>query len=319
MVKVNQVLNGNSLEILKTFPDESIDCVITSPPYYGLRDYGMEEQFGLEETPELYIDNLVTLFREVKRVLKNTGTLWLNLGDSFWSNRSKNGQDWTQVGSKNGKQSLRAGGKHHQFYKPKDLMGMPWRVAFALQQDGWYLRSDIIWHKPNVIPESVVDRPTKCHEYMFLLSKSEKYFYDYEAIKEESVYKEWDPVMGSLGAFGNNQSRIRENKEKGSFQGKHGDDNFRAIRDKRNKRDVWKVAVKPYKGAHFATYPVELIEPCILAGCPEGGTVLDPFFGSGTTGVAAVKHRRNYIGIELNPSYINLANERIDATQINLF
>lgn len=315
----NKIYEGNSLEILNMFPEDSIDCVVTSPPYYGLRDYGMAGQFGLEESPEEYIENLVRLFREIHRVLKSEGTVWLNLGDSYWSKRSKNGQDWTQIGSKNGKHSLRAGGKDHPIYKPKDLMGMPWRVALALQQDGWYLRSDIIWHKPNVIPESVSDRPTKCHEYIFLLSKSEKYFYDHEAIKEESVYREVDPIRGSEGAFGPDQSRIRESKGKGEFAGKHGTDAFRKIVERKNKRDVWKVSTKPYKGAHFATYPIDLIEPCILAGCPEGGVVLDPFFGSGTTGIAALMHRRDYIGIELNPDYIEIAEERINGTQVSLF
>ncbi|MBX9123696.1 site-specific DNA-methyltransferase [Enterococcus sp. K18_3] len=315
----NKIYEGNSLEILNKFSNESIDCVVTSPPYYGLRDYGMAGQFGLEESPEEYIENLVRLFREIHRVLKSEGTVWLNLGDSYWCKRSKNGQEWTQIGSKNGKHSLRAGGKDHPIYKPKDLMGMPWRVALALQADGWYLRSDIIWHKPNVIPESVSDRPTKCHEYIFLLSKSERYFYDHEAIKEESIYREIDSIRGSDGAFGPEQSRIRESKGKGEFTGKHGSDAFRKIVERKNKRDVWKVTTKPYKGAHFATYPIDLIEPCILAGCPEDGVVLDPFMGSGTTGAAALMHRRNYIGIELNPEYIEIAEQRINGTQVSLF
>lgn len=297
-MKLNSIYQGDSLEILKEFEEESINCCVTSPPYYGLRDYGVYGQIGLENTPEQYIEKLVLVFRELKRVLKADGTLWLNLGDSYWSKKDES--------------------KKHSIYKPKDLMGIPWRVALALQQDGWYLRSDIIWNKPNVIPESVIDRPTKSHEYIFLLSKSEKYYYDYESIKEESVYKEWDPVMGSLGAFGNNQSRARENKVKGSFNGKNGEAAFRAIRNKRNKRDVWTVTTKAFKGAHFATFPIDLIEPCILAGCPEGGTVIDIFGGSGTTAEAAIKHRRNYILTELNKDYVKLSEERINGTQITL-
>lgn len=318
MIKLNKIYQGNSLEILETFPDEIVNCIVTSPPYYGLRDYGEDEQIGLEETPEEYIEKLVTLFREAKRVLRSDGTLWLNLGDSYWANRGKNGLSADNYNSKNGDYSLRAGGKGHPVYKPKDLMGMPWRVALALQEDGWYLRSDIIWHKPNVIPENVSDRPTKSHEHIFLLSKSRQYYYDHESIKEDSVYKEWDPVMGSLGAFGANQSRARQSKKKGSFDGKLGKEAFRAVRDKRNKRDVWTVTTKPFRGAHFATFPVDLIEPCILAGCPEDGVVMDPFMGSGTTAVAAIRNRRKYLGIELNPGYIELAESRIDGTQISL-
>ncbi|MGF2053668.1 DNA-methyltransferase [Vagococcus fluvialis] len=310
---VNEILVGDALEKLKEIPDRTVQTVITSPPYYGLRDYGVEGQIGLEETPEEYIDRLVEVFREVRRTLKDDGTLWLNLGDSYWSKRSKNGLSWTQEGSKNIKQSLRAGGKNHKFYKPKDLMGMPWRVALALQQDGWYLRSDIIWNKPNVIPESVKDRPTKSHEYIFLLSKSEKYYYDHEAIKEDSVYKEkgYEPVRGSNGTFGPLQSRIRESKEKGSFKGKNGNESFRAVRNKRNKRDVWTIPTSSFKGAHFATFPEKLVEPCVLAGSKEKDIVLDPFGGSGTTAAVALKNNRNYLIIELNTDYSELIKERL--------
>lgn len=312
-MNLNEIYQGDSLEVLREFEDESIDCVVTSPPYYGLRDYGSDGQIGLEETPEEYIEKLVQVFREVRRVLKNEGTLWLNLGDSYWSKRSRNGLAYENQQGKNAKYSLRAGGKEHPFYKQKDLMGMPWRVALALQADGWYLRSDIVWHKPNAIPESVEDRPTKSHEYIFLLTKSERYYYDYEAIMEDAVRKKHEPIRGSSGALGPKQSRVRVS------EGKHEKETFRNVGNKRSKRDVWKVPVKPYKGAHFATYPVRLIEPCILAGCPENGMVLDPFFGSGTTGVAALIHRRYYIGIELNVEYIKIANDRLNGVQIQMF
>lgn len=316
-MELNKIYNGDSLEELKKIPDNTVNTVVTSPPYYGLRDYGVSGQLGLEESPEEYIDKLVEIFREVRRTLRDDGTLWLNLGDSYWANRSKNGLEYAGDNGKNPDYALRSGGKH-EFLKPKDMIGIPWRVALALQKDGWYLRCDIIWNKPNILPQSVKDRPTKSHEYIFLLSKSERYYYNHEVIKEDSIYKEHQPARGSDGAFGNPQSRVRKSKAKGSFEGKHGKEAFRSIQTKRNKRTVWTVTTKPVKEAHFATYPIDLIEPCILAGCPVDGIVMDPFIGSGTTAVAAVMHQRNYIGIELNAEYIKIANKRLGHVQIEL-
>lgn len=302
---MNDILQGNSLDVLKTLPDQSVHCCVTSPPYYGLRDYGADGQLGLESTPEEYVSNMVDVFREVRRVLRDDGTLWLNLGDTY--SGSGNGAAHYPDSVNGTKQSTNKGtvdkpniprGRIPDGLKPKDLVGIPWRVAFALQADGWYLRSDIIWHKPNPMPESVTDRPTKAHEYIFLLSNSERYYYDHEAIKEDAIY-----------------GGLREDKPRGSFQGKFEDMAFRAIREKRNKRTVWTVTTQPYSEAHFAVYPPKLIEPCILAGCPVGGTVLDPFFGSGTTGEVAIRHNRNFIGIELNPEYIKIARKRLAIVQ----
>lgn len=252
-MKTNHIYQGDALEVLSGFPDKSVNCVITSPPYYGLRDYGEPDQIGLEETPEEYISKLVKIFREVKRVLKDDGTLWLNLGDSYWSKRSKNGQDWTQIGSKNGKHSLRAGGKAHPFYKPKDLMGMPWRVAIALQQDGWYLRSDIIWHKTNVLPEGVTDRVTKAHEYLFLLSKSEKYYFDYASIMEPAQSKEMAKSFRGGGKYTNNQDFDND-----SFVNNKTVGNVENETQLRRKRSVWNVYPSRDRISHFATYPIEL-------------------------------------------------------------
>lgn len=322
---LNQIIQGDCIKVVQSLPSDTIQTVITSPPYWGLRDYGMTEQIGLEETVQEYIQKIVSLFREIKRVLKDDGTVWLNLGDAYAGSgrgRIANGRThpginhMQSVGQTSGVINL---SNKVAGLKPKDLIGLPWRVAFALQEDGWYLRKDIVWNKPNAMPESVRDRPTSSHEYIFLLSKSQKYYYDHEAIKEEAAYKPFpDPPRGSRGAFGMEQLGRREDKPRGSFKGKYGDLAFRAIRNKRNKRSVWTVATKPTKDAHFATYPVELIEPCVLAGCPVDGIVLDPFMGSGTTGIAALKHSRNFIGIELNPDYIKIANKRLNGVQIEL-
>jgi len=246
-------------------PEQSVNTCITSPPYWGLRDYGEGEQLGLEETPEEFVDNLVKVFREVKRVLRDDGTVWLNLGDTFLKN--------------------------------KQLGCIPFKTAIALQQDGWYLRQDIIWHKPNPMPESVTDRCTKAHEYIFLLSKNPKYYFDNEAIKEDAKFPD--------GPNSPHKIKAVENVYSANLQ-KIG------ANPKKNKRSVWTVTTKPFKGAHFATFPMDLIEPCVLAGCPKGGTVLDPFGGSGTTGIVANNHNRNAILIELNEDYINLANKRIE-------
>lgn len=264
----NLLLVGDVRERLRELSDRSVHCCVTSPPYWGLRDYGESEQIGLEQSPEEYVAELVAVFREVWRVLRDDGTLWLNLGDSYAGNNSRASNNG-RAGFGNPRDGVfeRIG----DGLKTKDLVGIPWRVAFALQADGWYLRQDIIWHKPNPLPESVKDRCTKAHEYIFLLSKSPSYYFDYEAIREPTI----------------------------------------DLQDKRNRRDVWSVPVKPFKGAHFATFPTDLITPCILAGCPDGGIVLDPFFGAGTTGLVAQSLKRGWVGCELNPVYAEMALKRI--------
>jgi site-specific DNA-methyltransferase (cytosine-N4-specific) len=263
-----QIINGDVRTVLASLPDKSVRTVITSPPYWGLRDYGSEGQLGQEDTPYEFVSNLVSIFQEVSRVLADDGTVWLNLGDSYVGTGHKG--DYKDPKYSNGRNGQKiALNNKVEGLKSKDLIGIPWRVALALQDAGWYLRSDIIWHKPNVMPEPVKDRPTKAHEYLFLLSKSPKYFYDNEAVREDSVD------------------------------------------GKRNRRSVWSIRTKPFKGAHFAVYPTELIEPCVLAGSEVGDTVLDIFSGSGTTGVVALQHGRNYIGIELNPEYAKLSEQRL--------
>ncbi|MDI2588073.1 site-specific DNA-methyltransferase [Psychrobacillus sp. NEAU-3TGS] len=322
-MELNKIYQGHCLDVLKTFTDESVNAVVTSPPYWGLRDYGMGEQIGLESSVDEYVQALVEVFRQVKRVLRDDGTLWLNLGDAYaGSGKGRNADGKGNPGNNHMQSEGQFKGivklpKIMNGLKPKDLIGLPWRVAFALQQDGWYLRQDIIWNKPNAMPESVTDRPTKSDEYIFLLSKSPKYFYDHEIIKEQAIYGTQD-IRGSQGAFGQPQKQRRESKVRGSFDGKYGKEAFRAIRDKRNKRSVWTVSTKPLKEAHFATFPQELIEPCVLAGCPINGVVLDPFFGSGTTGVVSLKHGRNFVGIELNPEYIKIAEKRLSEVQLEL-
>lgn len=300
-----EILIGDNRQALKELPDASVQTVVTSPPYWGLRDYGHDNQIGLEQSPDDFIEQLCIVFDEVWRVLKDDGTIWVNLGDSYSAMRDskatpdslRNG-DGTKVGTaanRNPENLRKAGLKH------KDLVGIPWRFAFAMQARGWYLRSDIIWHKPNPMPESVTDRPTKSHEYVFLMTKSPRYYYDHEAIKEDAIWAEEKRAgKGRLHYDGKRQG------EKGT-----GQENFVSIVDKKNKRSVWSVNVKGYKEAHFATYPTELIEPCILAGSKENDTVLDPFSGSGTTGEVALKHGRNYIGLELNPEYAAISEKRI--------
>lgn len=313
MLELNKIYNMDCLEGLKQLPDNSINCCVTSPPYWGLRDYGVEGQLGLEKTPEAYVERMVEVFREVRRVLRDDGTLWLNLGDSYTKNKSNNGgysekstlSGFTRSDTK-GRQANESGLriKLSHGLKKKDLIGIPWRVAFALQADGWYLRQDIIWHKPNVMPESVKDRPTKAHEYIFLLSKSSKYYYDAEAIKEplarpEALLQKTPAVFGGRNKHdGYGTRKYSGNKYVGTYTG-------------RNKRSVWTVTTKPFKEAHFAVFPPALIEPCILAGCPEGGIVLDPFIGSGTTALVAKRLNRNYIGIDINPEYCKMSEERL--------
>jgi DNA modification methylase len=329
MIELNKIYEGDCLTFLKQMPDNFIDCCVTSPPYYGLRDYGVDGQIGLEETPEQYVQKLVEIFREVKRVLKPEGTLWLNLGDSYAGSGKGIGSDhgkavftdneipktkWRKSdkdNTRNGEWCNRNGLGYIPDLKPKDLIGIPWMVAFALRADGWYLRQDIIWHKRNPMPESVTDRCTKSHEYIFLLAKSQKYYYDYEAIQEPSV------AAGELRRF-NDPKKIERGMGKIPTGNESPDALPYEIKDNRNKRSVWTVNTKPYKDAHFAVYPEELIVDCIKAGCPENGTVLDPFMGAGTTGLVARKVNRNYVGIELNAEYIKIAEKRI-YNEIGLF
>jgi site-specific DNA-methyltransferase (adenine-specific) len=353
-----EIKQGDCLEVLKTLPSESVNCCITSPPYWGLRDYGTGEwiggdpncshkrdskqseltqtghrnlegavgdgiykdkckrcgaerkdrQIGLELTPDNYVQKMVDVFREVRRVLSGDGTLWLNLGDSY-------------SGSGKGPAGNLGGDERHleekhtkiipEGLKQKDLVGIPWRVAFALQADGWYLRQDIIWHKPNPMPESVTDRCTKAHEYIFLMTKSANYHYDVDAIKEMANP---DNAKRYEYQFGGHKNELLADTNLGGPP-----IGYREYDGKRNKRSVWSVNVKPYKEAHFATFPKELIEPCVLAGCPKDGTILDPFGGSGTTAEVAIENGRNALLIELNPEYIELAKIRISNTQTNLF
>jgi DNA modification methylase len=297
------ILMGDVLEQLRTLPDESVNCVVTSPPYWGLRDYGQDAQLGLEQEPEEYISNMVDVFREVKRVLTDDGTFWLNIGDSYsGSGKGPAGN----LGKANNERHLehKTGGIVPKGTKPKDLVGIPWMLAFALRADGWYLRQDIIWSKPNPMPESVTDRCTKSHEYIFLLTKSRKYYYDNEAIKEPSVS---NPKTAVKARFGGNKYGDSSDPKHATKSG-----NIWKPSPTRNKRDVWVISTQPFKGAHFAVMPEKVAETCVLAGCPEGGVVLDPFFGSGTVGVVALKHNRKYIGIELNPEYVKIAQARID-------
>ena len=356
---INKIYEGDVLQVLKTFPDESIDCCVTSPPYWGLRDYGtatwiggdcncdhkqylgghgddsmkqvssngtqmynykdickkcgavrQDKQIGLEKTPEEYVQTMVVIFNEVKRVLKKEGTLWLNLGDSYYNqpagNKSPSGfQQNTTTGRENA--LVQYGGKMESKkltnVKIKDLVGIPWMTAFALRSAGWYLRQDIIWHKPNPMPESVTDRCTKSHEYIFLLSKSNKYYFDQILEPYTEPMNRW----GGDELVANNESMWDE----GTGQSTYRDRNMRPNPDGKNKRSVWTVNTRPYKEAHFATFPEELIIPMIKAGCPENGVVLDPFMGAGTTGLVCKKLNRNYVGIELNPKYIEIAEKRI--------
>jgi len=324
------ILQGDSLEVLKTLPAESIQMCVTSPPYYGLRDYGVDGQIGLEADPEEYIAKLVAVFAEVRRTLKPDGVLWVNIGDSY-AGSGKGGQS-EQKRSDNWQPKY--GNKGFLYgLKPKDLIGIPWLLAFALRADGWYLRSDIIWSKPNPMPESVTDRPTKSHEYIFLLSKSAKYYYDAEAIKEAAKYSIDERIArvneNHKSIPDNKKNVIRQRKPAGwdTRQGAHGAFHREGRAQNieyttthvlnRNKRSVWTVATQPFKQAHFATFPPDLIKPCILAGSREGDTVLDPFAGSGTTGMVAEQYGRNSVLIELNPEYIEMI--KIRTAQIGLF
>lgn len=299
---------GDCVESMRSLPAGSVHTCVTSPPYFGLRDYGVDGQIGLEPTPDEFVAALVAVFREVRRVLRDDGTLWLNLGDSYardsrvrWDNSLHVEKDWkVDQAMRDAPNVVRDAG-----LKPKDLIGIPWRVAFALQADGWYLRQDIIWHKPNPMPESVRDRCTKAHEYIFLLSKGPKYYFDAEAIKEpvaaSTVARLAQPTLAAQAG---------SDRVPGKTNG-----NMKAVGDgeSRNKRSVWTVTTKPFKGAHFATFPPDLIEPCVLAGCPVGGTVLDPFGGSGTTGGVALALGRQAILCELNPEYAAIMPDRVQS------
>lgn len=272
----SKIITGDCRKILAELPSGSCQCCVTSPPYFGLRDYGVESQIGLESTPQEFVLQMVAVFREVKRVLSDDGTLWLNLGDSYARQAGDDSKKDPSTISTGQRLVLEANGtkkginRPPEGLKPKDLIGIPWRVALALQADGWYLRQDIIWHKPNPMPEAVKDRCTKAHEYIFLLSKSEQYYFDCSAVSE----------LGKDGA-------------------------------RRNRRSVWSVSTRAFKGSHFATFPTDLILPCVMAGCRPEGTVIDPFNGAGTTGLVAVSNGRNYVGIELNPEYVELTRQRL--------
>lgn len=316
----NRVLLGDCLERLKELPDGIVDMCITSPPYYGLRDYGVDGQIGLEENPEEYIDKLVEVFREVGRVLRNDGTLLVNIGDSYWGSGSR-GFDFT---GKLKKDISRCQGSDLKYdlsrvpkckgnegvYKDKDLIGIPWLLAFALRKDGWYLRQDIIWHKPNPMPESVKDRCTKSHEYVFLLSKQPHYYFDNQAIKEPT--KEISLKRAEYGLHTNYPEGLNGHIDTEKM-------GTRFSPTEANKRDVWSIPPANVKEAHFATMPEKLAETCIKAGSRKGGIVLDQFFGSGTTGRVAIALDRMYIGCELNPEYIEISNRRTDNVQMRLF
>lgn len=348
-MEINTLYNENCLTGLKKLPDNSIDCCVTSPPYFGLRDYGTADQIGMEETPELFVAQLVEVFTEVRRVLKDDGTLWLNLGDSYAANRGSGNtgigaKQATNTGANLGKLKVPIG------LKEKDLIGIPWMVAFALRSAGWYLRQDIIWHKPNPMPESVTDRCTKSHEYIFLLSKSAKYYYDADAIstpvKDSTVQRMMQQIenqegskrvpgktngtMKAVGPGRNPAPQDNRGGNQGSTTGikaySHRGTGYKKLtghsgnfdsegnligEGMANKKSVWTVTTMPYSEAHFATFPERLIIDCIKAGCPENGIVLDPFMGAGTTALVARKLNRNYIGFELNPEYIKIAQKRL--------
>ncbi len=307
-IQLNKTYNMDWLKLLSLLADESVDCCITSTPYFGLRDYKCAGQIGLEKKPELFIERLVFGFREIRRVLKKTGTCWLNIGDSYVQTKSRyNSAPQTMSGKVRDvpMDNNRIDLKGHEFLKNKDLALVPFRLAIALQEDGWWVRQDIIWHKPNPMPESVEDRCTKAHEYIFLLTKSETYFYDHDAIKEPytSPLNRW----GGVNLTKNGISAWDEE----TGQNTNRNRSMRPDPKGRNKRSVWHVETTPYAGAHFATFPEKLILPMVLAGCPEGGTILDPFMGAGTTALVALKNNRNFIGSELNPISCKLADERI--------
>ena len=297
------IMQGDCLEQLAQMDAQSVHTCATSPPYYGLRDYGVEGQIGLEDTPDAYIERLVGVFKEVRRVLRDDGTVWLNLGDSYSGGTTGRTDKNTGGGLYQGQQNGWTGKETHRRHIPtglkaKDLLMIPARVALALQADGWYLRSDIIWAKPNPMPEPVTDRPTSAHEHIFLMAKQERYYYDADAIREGM---DQEPDRRLRSSTFNKVQKIGHAIGKAEYVETVG----------RNRRNVWTVATQPLKEAHFAAFPTKLIEPCILAGCPKGGTVLDPFAGAGTTLLVADRHNRHGVGIELNPEYCALARRRL--------
>lgn len=325
--KRGQILTGRATELLVQLPDESIHTCITSPPYWALRDYGCQGQIGLEATPDAYIASLCAVFEQVRRVLRSDGTLWLNLGDTYigyHGNRNATDGNAPSRASTVGLESL----------KNKDLVGIPWRVAFALQEMGWYLRTDIIWHKPNAMPESVKDRPTRSHEYIFLFSKEPRYYYDHEAVREKvDAYEsgKWQSEAALTFARKVNEAN-RPNQQYSQHRVERAQNSTPVHKPNRsipqmaqktgsmgtpnpglrNCRSVWTIATRPYREAHFATFPPDLVRPCLLAGCPENGVVLDPFFGSGTVGQVAIEENRHFLGIELNPEYVEMAERRLE-------
>ncbi len=357
-IELNKIHNEDCISGLKKLPDNFIDCCVTSPPYFGLRDYGVKEQIGLEDTPEQFVEKMVCVFEEIKRVLKPQGTLWLNLGDSYWGGKGKSGQSYSSEAQQkrhiDGKSINRAEhqiagvgktrptDKKHETIKPKDLIGIPWMVAFALRANGWYLRQDIIWSKPNPMPESVTDRCTKSHEYIFLMSKSPKYYYDQAAIMKDvavsSISRLSQDIQNQQGSArvpgktnGNMKASSGHTRKSGNKERKNGsqrgcpEDSTSNVCGsvpwegaKANKKSVWTVTTKPFREAHFATYPEDLIIDCIKAGCPENGIVIDPFMGGGTTALVARKINRNFIGFELNPEYIRIAEKRL-SNSLGLF
>lgn len=308
----DRIYCGDSLEILKTLPDQLVRTVVTSPPYWRLRDYEQEGQIGQEGDPQAYTERLVKIFREIRRVLKDDGTIWINIGDTYSGTGKSSKQRLADFGRRYG-----MGGsiKHDTIecgraptppgLKFKDLVGIPWRVAFALQADGWFLRQDIIWYKTNALPESVRDRCTKAHEYLFLLSKAPQYYFDAKSIEEPAKWERW----------GKQTERKAWSGAAGHLAGKEISE--LPIRDTKNKRSVWQIATVPCKDAHFAIYPPALVQPCILAGSERGDIVLDPFIGSGTTAIVAKELGRHYIGIDLNPEYCEIARKRLSKTFYN--
>ena len=316
MIESNKILCGDALTVLKSLPSDSIHCCVTSPPYYGLRDYGINGQIGLEQTPGAYITRLTEVFHEVQRVLTPDGTLWLNIGDCY-AGSGKGAGDWDK--------KSRSSSKHRYLYaldnpaaqlpkrwpdiKPKDLIGIPWTLAFALRSDGWYLRSDIIWHKPNCMPHPVKDRPVNSYEHVFLLAKSKKYFFDYTAL--EVPLAPGSAERYQRGFYSTKYTATAGNVPGQSPQAITLPRKGGPAPAVRRGRDVWTTATNNYRAAHFATYPTALVKPCILAGCPQDGIVLDPFFGAGTTGVAALELGRQYLGIEINPAFCEIAEKRL--------
>ena len=311
-LRTDTIINRDALYALRELPEESVHCCVTSPPYYALRDYGLDMQIGREDTPEQYIDRLTEVFRELRRVLRSDGTLWLNIADTYCGTGNKGYHaDPKNPKGRNGQQIAR--NNRVSGCKQKDLIGIPWLLAFALRADGWYLRSDIIWQKENPMPESVKDRLSRCYEHIFLFSKSKKYFFDYKAISEPIALATAERLKRGMKGGNKYGKPVPGQPQPQSINRprEHGEIKDADINPLRNKRDVWKINTVPFKGGHYAAYPPKLVETCLLAGCPEGGIVLDPFMGSGTTGMVAAQMGRHFIGIELNPEYTELAYKRI--------